>query len=78
VISLFVTGFDISATVQLAYAWAFRMTPLKGVAKYAAICTGAMVAVNALASFELHRWFSEYGQAYGVSGWAWRSWRRLP
>jgi hypothetical protein len=135
VISLLVTGFDISATVQLAYARAFGMTPLKGAAKYArgaawlvlllattgisltlrytvatrpplflivavpawlaiqygffivtprlllelpfawrdlatgaAICTGAMVAVNALASFELHRWFSEYGQAYGGFG----------
>jgi hypothetical protein len=135
VISLFVTGFDISATVQLAYARAFKMTPLKGVTKFvrggawlvlllattgisltlrytvatrspwvlilavpawlgiqygfflvtprlllelpfawrdlatgAAICTAAVVAVNALASFELHRWFSEYGEAYGGFG----------
>jgi hypothetical protein len=135
VISLLVTGFDISATVQLAYARAFKMTPLKGAAKFtrggawlilllattgisltlkytvatrppwvlvvalpawlgiqygfflvtprlllelpfawrdlatgAAICTMAVVAVNALASFELHRWFSEYGAAYGGFG----------
>jgi hypothetical protein len=34
VISLLVTGFDTSATVQLAYARAFKMTPLKGVARF--------------------------------------------
>jgi uncharacterized BrkB/YihY/UPF0761 family membrane protein len=34
VISLFITGFDISATVQTAYARAFRVTPLSGWRKY--------------------------------------------
>jgi uncharacterized BrkB/YihY/UPF0761 family membrane protein len=34
VISLLITGFDISATVQVAYARAFKMTPLRGVQKY--------------------------------------------
>jgi uncharacterized BrkB/YihY/UPF0761 family membrane protein len=34
VISLLVTGFDISATVQTAYARAFRLTPLSGLRKY--------------------------------------------
>jgi membrane protein len=34
VISLLITGFDISATVQLAYARAFKVVPLKGVPKY--------------------------------------------
>jgi uncharacterized BrkB/YihY/UPF0761 family membrane protein len=33
-ISLLVTGFDISSTVQLAYARAFKMTPMRGFAKY--------------------------------------------
>jgi uncharacterized BrkB/YihY/UPF0761 family membrane protein len=33
-ISLLVTGFDISATVQLAYARAFEVTPMKGTHKY--------------------------------------------
>ena len=34
VLSLLVTGFDVAATVQLAYARAFRMRPLKGLTKY--------------------------------------------
>jgi uncharacterized BrkB/YihY/UPF0761 family membrane protein len=34
VISLLITGLDISATAQLAYARAFDMTPLKGLQKY--------------------------------------------
>ena len=34
VISLLITGFDISATVQLAYARAFRVQPLSGLHKY--------------------------------------------
>jgi uncharacterized BrkB/YihY/UPF0761 family membrane protein len=33
-ISLLVTGFDVSATVQVAYARAFKVTPLSGVHKY--------------------------------------------
>jgi len=34
VISLLITGLDVSATTQLAYARAFTMTPLRGVQKY--------------------------------------------
>ena len=34
IISLLITGFDISATVQLAYARAFAVTPLTGLRKY--------------------------------------------
>jgi hypothetical protein len=135
VISLLITGFDISATVQLAYARAFGMKPLKGVQKFlrggawlvlllvttginltlryaattrshwflivavpawiglnygfylitprlllelpfawrdlapgAAVCTAAAIAVNGVVSFELHKWFSEYGEAYGYFG----------
>jgi uncharacterized BrkB/YihY/UPF0761 family membrane protein len=34
VISLLITGLDISATAQVAYARAFRMTPLRGLQKY--------------------------------------------
>jgi len=34
IVSLLITGFDVSATVQLAYARAFGVTPLKGVQKY--------------------------------------------
>jgi uncharacterized BrkB/YihY/UPF0761 family membrane protein len=34
VISLLITGLDVSATAQLAYARAFSMTPLAGVQKY--------------------------------------------
>ncbi len=34
IISLFITGFDVSATVQLAYARAFAVTPLTGLRKY--------------------------------------------
>ena len=34
IISLLITGFDISATVQLAYARAFGVTPLRGLRKY--------------------------------------------
>lgn len=34
VISLLITGLDVSATVQLAYARAFRVRPLSGVRKY--------------------------------------------
>ncbi len=33
-ISLLITGLDVSATAQLAYAQAFSMTPLQGVQKY--------------------------------------------
>jgi len=33
-ISLLITGLDVSATAQLAYARAFSMTPLRGVQKY--------------------------------------------
>jgi uncharacterized BrkB/YihY/UPF0761 family membrane protein len=34
VISLLITGLDVSATTQVAYARAFTMTPLRGVQKY--------------------------------------------
>jgi uncharacterized BrkB/YihY/UPF0761 family membrane protein len=34
VISLLITGLDVSATAQLAYARAFTMTPLRGIQKY--------------------------------------------
>ena len=34
VISLLITGLDVSATAQVAYARAFTMTPLRGVQKY--------------------------------------------
>lgn len=135
VISLLITGFDVSATVQTAYARAFRVTPLSGLHKYlrgaawltvllamtsagltlryaagsrsawyllllvplflllqfgffivtprllldlpfawrdlargAAVVTVAAAFVAALSSFELHRWVSAYGQAYGSFG----------
>jgi hypothetical protein len=135
IISLLITGFDVSATVQLAYARAFAVTPLTGLRKYlrggawlvvllavsggaltlrylvvgrpiwflviaipvylalqfgffivtprllldlpfawrdlapgAAVSTGAAILVNAVSSFELHRWLRAYGQAYGSFG----------
>ena len=135
IISLLITGFDISATVQLAYARAFAVTPLTGLRKYlrgaawlvvllavtgggltlrylivgrppwvlviaipaylllqfgffivtprllldlpfawrdlapgAAVSTGAAILINAVSSFELHRWLSAYGHAYGGFG----------
>jgi hypothetical protein len=34
VISLLITGLDVSATAQIAYARAFTMTPLRGIQKY--------------------------------------------
>jgi len=135
IISLLITGFDISSTVQLAYARAFGVTPLSGLQKYirgatwlvmllavtggsltlrylvvgrpawvlilvipillllqfsfylvtprllldlpfawrdlvpgAAVSTGASVLVLAISSFELHRWFSAYENAYGSFG----------
>jgi hypothetical protein len=34
VISLLITGLDVSATAQVAYARAFTMTPLRGIQKY--------------------------------------------
>jgi hypothetical protein len=138
IISLLITGFDVSATVQLAYARAFGVTPLSGLQKYlrgatwlgmllavgggslalrylvigrpvwvlifviptyllvefsfyivtprllldlpfawrdlapgAAASTGAAILVSAVSSFQLHRWFSAYGKAYGASGSAW-------
>ena len=33
-ISLLITGRDVSATAQIAFARAFTMTPLRGVQKY--------------------------------------------
>ena len=33
-ISLLITGLDVSATAQIAYARAFTMTPLRGIQKY--------------------------------------------
>jgi len=135
IVSLLITGLDISATVQLAYARAFGVTPLSGLQKYlrgatwllmllaatggslalrylivgrpawaliivipiylliqfgfyivtprllldlpfawrdlapgAVISTGAAVLVTAVSSFQLHRWFSAYGKAYGSFG----------
>jgi uncharacterized BrkB/YihY/UPF0761 family membrane protein len=135
IISLLITGFDVSATVQLAYARAFGVTPLSGLQKYlrgatwlgmllavsggslalrylvigrpvwvlilviptylllefsfyivtprllldlpfawrdlapgAAVSTGAAILVSAVSSFQLHRWFSAYGKAYGGFG----------
>jgi membrane protein len=135
VISLLITGLDVSATVQLAYARAFGVTQLAGVRKYlrggawllimlavsgtglalrstaaershwvlvlvvplyllvqfgfylvtprllldlsfawrdlapgAVVCTGAAVIVGAVSSFQLHRWVSGYGHAYGSFG----------
>ena len=135
VISLLVTGLDISAAAQTAYARAFAMTPLRGPQKYlrggawlvlllagtgagltlrsvtvgrpalfvliawavwiavefgffiitprllldlpfawrdlvpgAAVCTGAALAVHAVAAFFLRYWFGFYGHAYGGFG----------
>lgn len=135
VISLLITGLDVSATVQLAYARAFRVAALSGLRKYlrggawllillvstsiglglratvaersnwvlllvvplflsvqfgfylvtprllldlpfawrdlapgAAVSTGAAIVVNAFSSFQLHRWLSGYGHAYGSFG----------
>jgi hypothetical protein len=135
IISLLITGFDISATVQLAYARAFAVTPLTGLHKYvrgaawlvillavsgggltlrylvvgrppwalliaipaylllqfgffivtprllldlpfawrdlapgAAVSTAAAILINAVSSFELHRWLGAYGHAYGGFG----------
>jgi hypothetical protein len=135
ILSLLVTGFDVSATVQLAYARAFAVTPLTGLRKYirgaawllvllavsgggltlrylivgrppwflilavlafvllqfgffivtprmlldlpfawrdlapgAAVSAGAAILINAVSSFELHRWLSAYGHAYGSFG----------
>ncbi len=135
IISLLITGFDISATVQLAYARAFAVTPLTGLRKYlrgaawlvvllavtgggltlrylivgrppwvlliaipaylllqfgffivtprllldlpfvwrdlapgAAVSTSAAVLISAVSSFELRRWLSAYGHAYGGFG----------
>ena len=47
-ISLLITGFDISATVQLAYARAFAVTPLKGINKYlrGAVWLAVLLAVS--------------------------------
>jgi hypothetical protein len=135
ILSLLVTGFDVSATVQLAYARAFAVTPLTGLRKYlrgaawllvllavsgggltlryltvgrppwflilavlafvllqfgffivtprmlldlpfawrdlapgAAVSAGAAILINAVSSFELHRWLGAYGHAYGSFG----------
>ena len=134
-ISLLITGTDVGAAVQLAYARAFEMTPMRGLQKYlrggawlvvllamtgvglslrywqsrhsvwfaipvglvllagefgfflatprllldlpfawrdlvpgAAICAGAAIIVNAVTSYSLHKWFGEYGHAYGGFG----------
>jgi uncharacterized BrkB/YihY/UPF0761 family membrane protein len=135
VISLLITGLDISAAAQTAYARAFAMTPLRGPQKYlrggawlvlllagtgagltlrsvtagrpawlvliawlvwiaiefgffiitprllldlpfawrdlvpgAAVCTGAAIAVHAVAAFLLRYWFGFYGHGYGGFG----------
>jgi hypothetical protein len=135
VISLLITGLDISAAAQTAYARAFAMTPLRGPQKYlrggawlvlllagtgtgltlrsltaerpawftlialllwiavefgfflitprllldlpfawrdlvpgAAVCTGAALAVHAVAAFLLRYWFGFYGHGYGGFG----------
>jgi uncharacterized BrkB/YihY/UPF0761 family membrane protein len=46
VVSLLVTGFDVSATVQTAYARAFRMTPLSGLRKYVRGATWLIVLLT--------------------------------
>jgi uncharacterized BrkB/YihY/UPF0761 family membrane protein len=46
VISLLITGFDISATVQTAYARAFRMEPLSGLWKYVRGATWLIVLLT--------------------------------
>jgi hypothetical protein len=135
VISLLITGLDVSATVQLAYARGFGVRPLSGVRKYlrgaawllvmlvvtgtglalralvahtsawmwvlalpafllvqfgfylltprllldlpfawrnlaagAAVSAGAALLVNAVSAYQLHRWLSAYGHAYGGFG----------
>jgi hypothetical protein len=65
VISLLITGLDVSGTAQIAYARAFDMTPLRGVQKYLRGAawlvllladTGAALALRNLASHH-SSWF---------------------
>jgi hypothetical protein len=65
-ISLLITGLDVSATAQLAYARAFSMTPLRGVQKYLRGAawlillladTGAALSLRNLAT-HYHIWFT--------------------
>jgi uncharacterized BrkB/YihY/UPF0761 family membrane protein len=65
-ISLLITGLDVSATAQLAYARAFSMTPLRGVQKYLRGAawlvlllagTGAALSLRNLAT-HYHLWFT--------------------
>src|SRR5580693_10525585 len=64
-ISLLVTGLDVSATAQIAYARAFDMTPLRGVQKYLRGAawlvllladTGIALSLRSLAT-HYHIWF---------------------
>ena len=65
-ISLLITGLDVSATAQIAYARAFDMTPLRGVQKYLRGAawlvllladTGAALTLRNLAT-HYHIWFT--------------------
>ncbi|HEY7007618.1 MAG TPA: hypothetical protein VH395_01680, partial [Jatrophihabitantaceae bacterium] len=135
VVSLLITGLDVSATVQLAYSRAFGVRPLSGLSRYlrgagwllamlvvtgaglalrtlvahtsswmlflalplfllvqfafwlltprllldlpfawrnlapgAAVSAGAALVINAISSYQLHRWLGAYGHAYGGFG----------
>ena len=65
-ISLLITGLDVSATAQVAYARAFSMTPLRGVQKYLRGAgwlvllladTGVTLTLRSLAT-RYHIWFA--------------------
>ena len=65
-ISLLITGLDVSATAQIAYARAFSMTPLRGVQKYLRGAawlillladTGVTLTLRSLAT-HYHIWFA--------------------
>jgi hypothetical protein len=47
--------------LDLPFAW-------RDLAPGAAVSTGAAILVSAVSSFQLHRWFSAYGKAYGGFG----------
>ena len=47
--------------LDLPFAW-------RDLAPGAAVSTAVAVLVNGVSSFELHRWLSAYGQAYGAFG----------
>ena len=58
VISLLITGFDVSATVQLAYARAFRVRPLKGFSKYLRGAAWLIVLLGVTSSVLTMRYFA--------------------